>query len=583
VSRIEVAWIIMRNYLRIFPLFLFISSIPLLGQSLERPQSIVIPISSIGEVSETRQQILQNTLTQELSKHFQILPQDQYERVQEKVFEELDYEECTEDQCIIRIQELIQIENVFNLQVIGEEGDTQLNLKWMNLDEKRNREDFCEDCKTMELRKRVKGLVEQLMEVTESKTIVLREKNKEVLFREMDRETWRREGSRWFRIGDEKTMIRFEGETINGIPNGYGIIILPDGDTFEGKFIDGDYINGRYRFVTGSVYDGSFKKGKIDGLGTHKFSNGDVYIGGFKNGLKDGKGKYIWNSGDQYDGEWINDIKDGMGRFLYADGRLRVGEWENGRPWNVKEYDENGKIIVEWDNGIKGIKKGKLSGIKNKFGQWIWSKYRVDNKEWEYEGEIVDGKPNGNGVLFILKHRYEGSFKNGLMDGQGKYTYPNGSIYEGNWEKGQRSGKGYFMSTNGDKYDGVWKLDIPWEVKCYDKNNNIFKKIDYENTTYYNIFIDGKYIWKTEGNKENDINYRGEMVNGLPNGTGILNHQNKRNYSGQIKEGEYHGYGTLIIFGNKYTGTWIEGNPWNIIQYDEQNVEVKRWFEGIEQ
>jgi len=57
VSRIEVAWIIMRNYLRIFPLFLFISSTPLLGQSLERPQSIVIPISSIGEVSETQERL----------------------------------------------------------------------------------------------------------------------------------------------------------------------------------------------------------------------------------------------------------------------------------------------------------------------------------------------------------------------------------------------------------------------------------------------------------------------------------------------------------------------------------------------
>lgn len=59
--------------------------------------------------------ILQNTLTQELSKYYQILPQDQFERVQEKVFEELDYEECTEDQCIILIQEMLQIENVFNL------------------------------------------------------------------------------------------------------------------------------------------------------------------------------------------------------------------------------------------------------------------------------------------------------------------------------------------------------------------------------------------------------------------------------------------------------------------------------------
>ena len=61
-----------------------------MGQS-ELPESIVVPISSLGDVSKTRKQILQNTLTQELSKHFQILPQDQFERVQEQVFQELDY------------------------------------------------------------------------------------------------------------------------------------------------------------------------------------------------------------------------------------------------------------------------------------------------------------------------------------------------------------------------------------------------------------------------------------------------------------------------------------------------------------
>ena len=161
-SLIEVGLISMRYPLVQLSFILFLTT-PLFGQTSDRPQSIVIPISSIGEVSETRKQILQNTLTQELSKHFQILPQDQFERVQEKVFEELEYEECTEDQCIIRIQEILQIENVFNLQVIGEEGDTQLNLKWMNLDEKKNRQYYCEDCGTRELRELIKRMVTKFL------------------------------------------------------------------------------------------------------------------------------------------------------------------------------------------------------------------------------------------------------------------------------------------------------------------------------------------------------------------------------------------------------------------------------------
>ncbi len=113
----------------------------------------------MGDVSDTRKQILENTLTDELKKHFRIVPQEKYEQVLEQVFEELEYEECSEDQCIMRVQEMLQVENVFHLQVIGEGNDTQLNLTWRTLDEKRNEEDYCKGCGTFELRKMVEKLV----------------------------------------------------------------------------------------------------------------------------------------------------------------------------------------------------------------------------------------------------------------------------------------------------------------------------------------------------------------------------------------------------------------------------------------
>ena len=120
-------------------------SSPLFGQS-ERPETIIIPVSGIGDVSNTRKLILENTLTDELKKHFRIVPQEKYEQVLEQVFEELEYEECSEDTCIMRVQEMLQVENVFHLQVIGEGNDTQLNLTWRTLDEKRNGEDYCKGC-----------------------------------------------------------------------------------------------------------------------------------------------------------------------------------------------------------------------------------------------------------------------------------------------------------------------------------------------------------------------------------------------------------------------------------------------------
>ena len=97
----------------------------LFGQSSERPEGIVIPVSGIGNVSETRKLILQNTLIERLSQYYRLVPQDRFEEVQEKVFQELDYEQCTEDQCIVMIQDMLQVENLFVLQVIGEGQDTQ--------------------------------------------------------------------------------------------------------------------------------------------------------------------------------------------------------------------------------------------------------------------------------------------------------------------------------------------------------------------------------------------------------------------------------------------------------------------------
>ena len=120
----------MRFLLITLSLFLLLTT-PLFGQSSqERPETIVIPVSSLGDVSDTRKQILQNTLTDELKEYFRIVPQEKYEQVLEQVFQELDYQECSEDVCIIRVQEMLQVENVFHLQVIGEGDDTQLSLSW---------------------------------------------------------------------------------------------------------------------------------------------------------------------------------------------------------------------------------------------------------------------------------------------------------------------------------------------------------------------------------------------------------------------------------------------------------------------
>jgi formylglycine-generating enzyme required for sulfatase activity len=143
---------------------LFVLLLPpcLFGQS-GKPQAIIVPTGSLGEVSEVRIKILEKTLESKLDDYFAIVPKDLFEEAQEQAFQEMESEECTEEQCIMMIREILQVENSFQLVLMVDGGDTQVSLTWNDLDEKRVEEEYCEGCKTKELRESVGGLVERLI------------------------------------------------------------------------------------------------------------------------------------------------------------------------------------------------------------------------------------------------------------------------------------------------------------------------------------------------------------------------------------------------------------------------------------
>ena len=130
--------------------------------SEEKPEAIVVPEAILGEVSEIRRKILQNTLNEAISSKFRIVPQDRFEKAQEEAFHELD-EECTEDQCIMLIQEMLQVEHFFQLEVIAEGKMIQLSLKLATLYEKKNKTDLCENCTTRQLVDRLRQLTLSLL------------------------------------------------------------------------------------------------------------------------------------------------------------------------------------------------------------------------------------------------------------------------------------------------------------------------------------------------------------------------------------------------------------------------------------
>ena len=346
----------------------------------------------MGDVSDTRKKIIQNTLTQELSKHFQILPQDRFEQVQEQVFNELEYDECTEDQCIMRIQEILQIENLFHLEVIGEEGDTQLNLKWVNLDEKRNREDYCEGCKTKELRKSVIGLVEKLVGkgVVEKSVVIVEKKHAEVvekrqkggLFQRMVNGRWG-----WYEDGDEDKDGRYLGEFVP---------LYGENNRIEKLIPNGQ---GTYTFPDGKKYVGKWKDGKYNGEGIFTRPIGSKYVGEFKDGERNGQGISTSYLGFKFE-----------------------GEWKKNKPWNGILYDKDGKITSKYLNGVKKVKPVV---VVEKSRKGVLYQRRVDGKLGWFE----DGNEKNHG-------KWVGEIKNGKLNGKGTYTNPDGSKYVGEFKDG---------------------------------------------------------------------------------------------------------------------------------------------------
>ena len=157
-------------------LSILLLSSPLFGQS-EKPQTIIIPTGSLGEISEIRKKMLEKTLESKLDDYFAIVPKELFEEAQEQAFQEMDSDECTEDQCILMIKEILQIENAFKMDLMYEEGDTQISITWNDQDQKRVEEDYCEGCKTKELRNMIGGLVKKLVGV---KDVVKEEPPKKV-------------------------------------------------------------------------------------------------------------------------------------------------------------------------------------------------------------------------------------------------------------------------------------------------------------------------------------------------------------------------------------------------------------------
>ena len=144
-----------------------------------------------------------------------------------------------------------------------------------------------------------------------------------------------------------KNKFKYIGDVVNNIPNNKGIIY-----NFSGKYIyEGDFINGVMegdgiiKYSDGTYYEGQFRNDKYQGKGKILFKNGGSYEGDFNNNLIHGKGKYIYPGGKIYEGDFQNGMKHGFGKISWSENKYFEGFWINNRQHGEGKYYLNGKTL----------------------------------------------------------------------------------------------------------------------------------------------------------------------------------------------------------------------------------------------
>ena len=94
------------------------------------------------------------------------------------------------------------------------------------------------------------------------------------------------------------------------------------------------------------------------------------------------------------------------------------------RKWNTEHRKKDGTLIGKSIKGKWILRWGDLFfPVKN--NNWGWFVEGDENNDEKYEGEIRNGKPNGNGTsAFPNGTKYVGKFLNGKKHGQGTLTLP---------------------------------------------------------------------------------------------------------------------------------------------------------------
>ncbi|MEA0552814.1 AAA family ATPase [Lysinibacillus irui] len=222
---------------------------------------------------------------------------------------------------------------------------------------------------------------------------------------------------------DQEGQPLYEGEFINHMKQGNGIMYLKGQLIYQGEFIQNKKQGNGILYKDGQIhYEGHFRNDLMDGYGILYYEedviapyqelrsmyphlNQPQYEGDFVHGMKKGKGKQYYPTGFlQYEGDFIWHHMQGAGK-LYYPAESPTGE--------------------ELDRGVTTL---------------------------YYEGYFFEDLKHGKGKVYSREGvlEAEGHFKEDAMTGHGTLYYDNGQAsYIGDLVQGKKHGRGDYYNDEG--------------------------------------------------------------------------------------------------------------------------------------
>lgn len=215
----------------------------------------------------------------------------------------------------------------------------------------------------------------------------------------------------------------FEGEFVNHMKQGNGIMYLKGQLIYQGEFIQNKKQGHGILYKDGSIhYEGHFRNDLMDGYGILYYE--EDLIAPYQ-ALRE---KYPHLNQPQYEGDFVHGMKKGKGKQYYPTGFLQYeGDfiWHHMQGAGKLYYPTESPTAEELSLGVTAL---------------------------QYDGYFFEDMKHGKGKIYSRQGilEAEGQFKEDAMTGQGVLYYANGQAsYKGELVHGKKHGRGDFYNEEG--------------------------------------------------------------------------------------------------------------------------------------